>query len=121
MNDRFKFRAWEWHSRGGIMRDEWEVELSSWFNRDLPVMQSTGLKDKNGVLIFEGDILGCIDEEDTSRYEVIYRAPSYEMKYPNWDKTLPYPVIEGQKWLSEWEVILGNIHQNPELMESKNV
>ena len=76
------------------------------------VGQYTGLDDKNGVKVFEGDIV----REHANDYTPIYQNGIY-MAY-NVDK-INDPYVSTQFnviWRNGCEVI-GNIHDNPELME----
>lgn len=93
----------------GVWHDQSEVVL----------MQSTGLKDKNGVEIFEGDHL----ENGTCAGTVIYEGSSFVLEV----KT--YFTKKGKDWFTRhnlgnnnyadfgWKII-GNIYENPELLES---
>ena len=79
------------------------------------VGQYTGLDDKNGVKIFEGDIV----REHVNDYTPIYQNGIY-MAY-NVDK-INDPYVSTQFnviWRNGCEVI-GNVHENYELMEEKN-
>lgn len=80
------------------------------------LMQYTGLKDKNGVEIYEGDILDFTLEQ---HYDGIYQ----EMKYKQ-----PIVFSEGSFWAGnnllhavmcadEELRVIGSIYENPELLE----
>ena len=74
------------------------------------VGQYTGLTDKNGVKIFEGDIL-------TIENEGVYAA----IKYNESNAAFYVEDEDHEDYLGEaWEtdvVIIGNIHDNPELLQ----
>lgn len=85
------------------------------------VGQYTGLKDKNGNPIFEGDILEFI-----VRGKTYHTAPvSYEKGLNIWGNGVAlYNFIPEDLPLTELEnvdcyKIIGNIHENPELLESE--
>lgn len=84
-------------------------------NNDLVLMQSTGLTDKNGKEIFEGDVLKVTDKYSWS--EVVSFS---EKKAMFVSKEIGFP--ESPLWelfntvLFEIEII-GNIYENPELAE----
>lgn len=74
------------------------------------VMQSTGLKDKNGIEVFDGDIM--FYEQDCYQYTLV--------KYDK-DK-LAFVLYDGCERLYHelWEPgeVIGNIYENPKLLES---
>ena len=77
------------------------------------VGQYTGLTDKNGVRIFEGDIL-------TIENEGVYAA----IKYNESNAAFYVEDEDHEDYLGEaWEtdvIIIGNIHDNPELLGGEN-
>jgi len=78
-----------------------------------PLMQYTGLKDKNGKEIYEGDILNTVSEPPFIIYEVTYIAPRFLLK--NRFGTFPFSPMASER---HYEVI-GNIYENPDLLEGK--
>lgn len=87
-------------------------------NNDIHLMQSTGLKDKNGKEIFDGDVFEIEDEG-----EVLGNVKL------TWDKERAVFMIEGisvdvivpfHEIVSDEDYsyrVVGNIYENPELLE----
>ena len=124
MNDRFKFRVWIkyaelYYGLDSFYYDRLKNKYTFHFEdghtktikeKDCVVEQCTGLKDKNGRLIYEGDILRLC--------EATYPAVIY------WDGTSWCAMVNGKRkdLLNEFSYrvcgIVGNIHENPELVEA---
>ncbi|EPI05090.1 YopX family protein [Enterococcus faecalis] len=100
-----------------------EIEIGSYdttFNWDeFPyiLMQSTGLKDKNGVEIFEGDILVY---DAPKKYD--HRRSMHEIAYADgrffWE-FLDLVFCQSNILYRDGYLVIGNIHENPELLEVK--
>jgi len=80
------------------------------------LMQYTGLKDKNGVKIYEGDIIrNPTFDGGYLINEVVEDRGTFAMKDI---EDLPYVQNPLYEWISDCEVI-GNIHEDKELLEVK--
>ena len=91
---------------------------------DIVLMQSTGLKDKNGKEIFEGDIVQTT--RFLGRADEIGGFYEYEKDYVGVVKVLEgaWVIDTGSVAVRLWSEIdepevLGNIYENPELLEDK--
>lgn len=95
------------------------------FVENLVVMQSTGLFDKNGQEIFEGDII------DTTDYEGGLSSVGNPLVKVECDKygfvvTGDFPASpitlkefeDGRKFAGVKVTVIGNVYQNPELLEA---
>ena len=80
------------------------------------VGQYTGLTDKNGVKIFEGDIVHCVSKLDSADMVVIFECGQFRMvlaeKYHKYQTNVGYYDINCFA-----KEVIGNIHDNPELLE----
>ena len=123
-----KFRAWHktWEEMGKVKRirfdDDGIVTTVLFKGKELGVnekidelelMQSTGLYDKNGKEVFVGDIIkctrGCPHE--------VYLEKEYAGTFVGGMPAIYLKGIrEGYAWTGA-EEILGNIYENPELLE----
>ena len=85
----------------------------------LVIMQSTGLRDKNGKEIFEGDILACKTDDEVINLNVFWDEEHalfmFESKKYNEQEPLA-ELVENNTYPFE---IIGNVHENPELLEDK--
>lgn len=121
MTDRFKFRIWDKPLKKYMTLNEFRLmNIEFTFNRETKeseiefdkeryiVEQCTGLKDKNGKLIYEGDWLKT---KDGYYCYVVWYDGFW------WVKSLPSEAmdLEHSEFYKECEVI-GNIHENKELL-----
>lgn len=122
-----KFRAWDGEEMyvPEIQPDEEGCPINEWFGsfKNVTLMQYTGLKDKNGKEIYEGDIVKSFWQYDgvTVRdYEltglIVWNQEVAAFSLDYGDQMI--------KWLSSYEreellelEIIGNVHQNPEFFK----
>ena len=85
--------------------------------------QYTGLTDKNGTKIFEGDIVRAVLKASKSSLPfewpaapVVYKGSSFGLAYKS---NFGFVRLDGFAPTVTCEVI-GNVHDNPELMEVRN-
>lgn len=87
-------------------------------NNDLHLMQSTGLKDKNGKEIFEGDVVRQVRTQPTTENETITGVVT--MLEGAWLIMNDCEQLASYLWSETDEnEIIGNIYENPELLEDK--
>lgn len=92
--------------------DRWEIHFDN-----LNFMQSTGLKDKNGVEIYEGDLV------QNGRGEIGYvtyllQETGFVVVLKNTDYRLGHRNTGESYDMAYWHEIIGNIYENPELLEA---
>lgn len=92
-----------------ILRPGWH--MSEWLRRDqVELMQYSGLDDVNGKPIYGGDIVVVVSQywgQLGNRYEVKFRKGAFYAEY----------VLLSE--ISPSISVIGNIHENPELLEAE--
>jgi len=150
-NDRFKFRAWfrdrwlhSYEKLGGCSISGETMTIGGWLSEvkvedlnDVIIEQCTGLKDSNGKLIYEGDIVRmshmyhecycsgmCCEcqpiKGDTVGVVALLPSEGYVLKNNHFIDDEGEFVAKRKKYCKLYSThetyLLGNIHENPELL-----
>ena len=116
------YRYWGEMSKDDLL----DIDLISWKVIPETVGQYTGLTDKNGKKIFEGDIVRLTDEHNEMEWTavVVFGNPNGDYSW-GWQLN-DIEEFDGNKDILLWVdmeesgaycEIIGNIHDNPELLE----
>lgn len=108
MSREIKFRAWDKHL--GMVRHAGPKGLAVFFDKyenSPTLMQFTGLKDRHGVEIYEGDILAYYINGRTrpvKKYVAVWKQSKAGFNFSQ------KPIV----------MVVGNIYENPKLLATPN-
>lgn len=108
-NETVVLKKFYWEDGFPVEEEVFEVEIGNAI-----IMQSTGLVDRDGRIIFEGDIVKMAKDvySEPTYYEVArHRGGAYRLESKQHGCEL---------WLRHTDCeVVGNIYENPELLEDK--
>ena len=118
MNERiYKFRVWNKEEKVMFLIGS-NPNLTNYQQTIYELMQFTGLKDENGKEIYEGDIFDCIykfDGCEIHKLVVVWNEASARFKLKGYG-ICHQPNVEKTMGDLEMLKIIGNIYENPELL-----
>ena len=128
MEDRYLFKAKhfkEWHI-GNIVKEpdglyirDINKNVMAYINDESTICQCTGLKDKNGKLIWENDIIECKDGKHNFQTQIEWDAYCAGFIFQDTETSAAgLDAITANGLYSESKVI-GNIFDNKDLLESE--
>lgn len=119
--NKIKYRAWEKNLKEMIEVEEIDFirgvinGSSIWrFFDEIELMQYTGLKDKNGKEIYEGDILRVYDDFFRDGLDDMYGVVKFDNGRFYLNTFKPY---YNETWI--YFEVVGNIYENKDLLEEE--
>jgi len=94
-------------------------------NSQIELMQYAGLKDKNGVEIYEGDIINVYDYDSIYEHKDKLTTKAKNVRFENGSFWFTNEVTKSFYSFSNYNrpgtsfEVIGNIHENPELLNNK--
>lgn len=119
MNDRLKIRVWDkvyenyWKEEEVYENIQWLLYPDNDNINNVEIEQCTGLKDNNGTWVFEGDII-CLKGE---KWRVIWRDEDCAFFFASLKKAYHQPIFLDLFMMAYDFEVIGNIHQNPEILK----
>ncbi len=129
-NRKLKFRVWN-RKKEEMLKpfhllqymdasERYQQEMCDAYGEDVVLMQYTGLKDKNGVEIYEGDVVKYVVNP---HYEFENGKRTGVVKFED-GRFTPLPGHTHSDDLSDFEndkfEVIGNIYENPNLLKEPN-
>jgi len=128
-----KFRAWDkksnqmLYSRFGIDFEGQIIDVGNPMEYDydgqwdLILMQYTGLKDKNGVEIYESDIIKWEDDYNEGVSKVVWgndenTYPAFDLEPQSHDELNSFAALSYEGSME----VIGNVWENPELLKEQS-
>ncbi len=126
MNREIKFRAWHKDLKKMFKIGQITLEKGTWnfepndrdfigmsipYQPSFVLMQYTGLHDKNGKEIYEGDIVKITGSKEIDIGKVIYEYNGFTVDVTNMDRYYGRVHL-----LEKFTEVIGNIYENPELL-----
>lgn len=116
MSREIKFRVWDKNKKCFPIDGQiYLIDAIKGYRKNVIAEQYTGLKDKNGKEIYEGDI---VEIDKYGKFQIIWNEWACKFDFDKIGKREREEPLLSQDWEEKSEVI-GNIHENPELLESK--
>lgn len=127
MTREIKFRAWD-KTKSQMLYNEFmcmsalatlELMLNGGL-KDAEIMQYTGLKDKNGKEIYEGDILSYPQEEQTISVRWDKTGANWQFdEHEGFDDGVGRGNWDFKMGIANNSEVIGNIWENPELLKEE--
>ena len=125
-----RFRAWDKETqtmldvylidfkKSVLIGEHWEFGETNFINFDeIELMQSTGLFDKEGTEVFEGDIL---HHRIQTEYTFIVKYDKDKGRWYGDGLSRTYRIDIAKRFLPYYYKVIGNIYENKNLLEVEN-